>query len=169
MSGFASQILNTRIPFSYANMYEVDVFSPITRAQIIPIEIESVTAPGMGITTMDIPLQGWRHSVKFPVNLAFEDISLNLRLTEDFYLYDFFKEWMNLVVQPGKFVLNYADKYEGSITIHSLNRKRERIKSITYEGAYPIALSDLQMSSASENAITPLAVTLTYASTPIIQ
>lgn len=163
MPGFASQILNQKLPFSYSNFYLVELSRPgFGTAAILPIEIESITAPGLGITPMDAPLQGWRYSVKFPIGLAFEDITLNLRLTEDFYLYDFFEGWMNSVVNPDTYKLNYADKYEGTCTIHILNRKREKIKSRTYEGVYPIALGEISLNSTSANQVTPLAVTLTY-------
>ncbi len=163
MPGFASQILNQKLPFSYANRFSVELSRPgFGTAAIIPIEIEGITAPGIGITPMDAPLQGWRHPIKMPVGLAFEDITLNLRLTEDFYLYDFFEGWKNSVVDQNTYKLNYADKYEGDCIIHVLNRKNEKIATRIYEGVYPIALGAISLSATAENQITQLSVTLTY-------
>jgi hypothetical protein len=142
--------------FALANRFTIQ----IPGLEVEHYQVESVSAPGVGIGTSEYPLNGWQHQVKTPTGYIYEDATVVFREI-DYSIYDFFKAWQKEVIDDD-YKLHYPGEYTREVGIYQLDHSLNVIKQITLEEAWPTTINNFEFSSSSENTITTLTVTLAY-------
>ena len=126
----------------------------------IGLMCESCSIPGRQIQTMEH--SHFRQAVKVPNSYINEDVTFSFHLTNDYYMKKMFDKWTSLVINPDTFKLNYDSTYKRDVTIQQLNEKDVPIYGITLRNAFPVTVTSIELSNASENTTQKLSVTMTY-------
>lgn len=125
---------------------------------------ESVQMPGRQVTTTE-HFTGMK-AIKKPYAFLNEDVAMTFNLTNDFYIYKYLKSWMDLVIPQDSetdFFLNFKENYTTDIIIQQMgNTDYIPVYSVVLRNAYPISLNSIELSNASENAVTQCSVTFAY-------
>jgi len=121
---------------------------------------ESVQLPGRSVSTFE---HGMTHQVtKRPYSFINSDVTLTFLITNDFYIKDLFDKWMRCVVNDSTAKIQYKNQYVSDMTITVLDVEHNMVYKVNLENAYPIDISVIELSNASENQVLRLTVTMTY-------
>ncbi|RPG31805.1 MAG: hypothetical protein CBB72_011605 [Muricauda sp. TMED12] len=125
---------------------------------------ESVTLPGRQIVTQE-HLTSMK-AIKKPTAFLNEDVSLTFNLTNDYFAWEYYKTWMDLVIEElgeNHYGINFKSDYTTDMQIQQLGSNDFiPAKSITLKNCYPITLNSIELSNAADNAVTQCTVTLAY-------
>ena len=99
--------------------------------------------------------------LKMPYQEDYQDIGFSYICTGNFIERAFFDIWMNLVVNKETHLFNFRNEYSTKIQIFQLNSIGEQIYGIELESAYPIAITEQNLTYSDEN-FQQLSVTLNY-------
>lgn len=127
----------------------------------LQIFCETVSIPGIQISTFEYPLELKEHMIKVPNGLIYEDVTCSFMLTNDFKIKKFFDDWLKTIITDD-YLLNYTSEYEQDITITALNQLDNAIYSIKLIQAYPVTVAPIDLSSSSQNEYTKLDVTFAF-------
>jgi hypothetical protein len=125
---------------------------------------ESCTLPGRSFTTSDRRI-GVK-TTKVPYGIMSEDIKFTFHLTNDYYIWKYFKSWMDLIAPPSDDIneikINYKNKYTTDVQIQQMaSGDYIPAYSISLMNAYPIAVDSIELSNAGEDYVR-CSVTMTY-------
>lgn len=124
---------------------------------------ETTNIPGRSISTQEryTDMKG----IKMPYGFLNEDASFTFLCTNDYYPYKYFATWMDSIIKKDNEALSvaYKKEYACDITIVQLgNTELVPVHSVKLINAYPIGISAVELSSASENGLSRVTVQLAY-------
>jgi T4-like virus tail tube protein gp19. len=116
---------------------------------------ESVTLPGRSFTTSDRRI-GVK-STKIPYAIMTDDtVKMTFLLTNDYYIWKYFKSWMDLIAPPSDDIteikMNYKNNYTTDIQIQQMaSGDFVPAYSISLSNAYPMSLDAVELSNGSDD------------------
>lgn len=125
---------------------------------------DSVNIPGRQIVTQEhyTSIRG----VKKPNSFIDEDVTFTFNLTNDYYAWDYWKSWMDLIINErgdNFYTIGFKDEYTTDITIQQMGGvDYVPVKSIKLRKAHPIAINSVQLGNGLENQVTQVTVTVAF-------
>lgn len=129
-------------------------------ARRLSLFCETAGFPGKSISTTNIKTHG--PTLKIPYNFEYGDVSMTFYTAEDMKEKRFFDAWQSMIGNPATGDMNYLDEYSTTVNITQLKEDGQPSYSVVLERAYPIAVTDMGLSMAEENAIHKTSVTFSY-------
>tara|TARA_B100000902_G_scaffold399152_1_gene468665 strand:- start:2380 stop:3015 length:636 start_codon:yes stop_codon:yes gene_type:complete len=126
----------------------------------ISLLCDSVSIPGKQISTIDY--QSVRQSVKVPYGTVQDDVDLGFLLTNDYHMKTVFDKWINSIVDAEKYCVAYKKDITCDVVIQQLDEQDTPIYGVKLEGAFPVSMSNIELSNQSENTVQRLNVSFTY-------
>ena len=126
----------------------------------ISLLCDSVSIPGKQISTIDY--QSVRQSVKVPYGTVQDDVELGFLLTNDYHMKTVFDKWINSIVDAEKYCVAYKKDITCDVVIQQLDEQDTPIYGVKLEGAFPVSMSNIELSNQSENTVQRLNVSFTY-------
>lgn len=126
----------------------------------IPILCESVTLPGKNISTSEY--HSGEQTLKHPYTYIDSEVSMTFLLTNDYSIRKIFDVWMEDIISTSTYRLNYKKDYAKNIFITQQDSKNNDIYTLELESAFPINMSQIDLSNSDENNISRLTVTFAY-------
>ena len=74
----------------------------------------------------------------------------------------FFDKWMQLIVNPNTYNVNYMRNYTTNILINQLNEADDVVYRVALEDAFPRSMNMLELSASATNQVHRLNVSFTY-------
>lgn len=124
---------------------------------------ESASLPGRQVATNDF-YTGMKN-IKKPYAYMNDDVTLTFNLTNDYYMYNYFKTWIDSIFpyKGDTRAVAYKRDYATDLVIQQLgNNDWVPVKSIVLKNAYPVTMSSVNLSNASENQVVQISITFTY-------
>lgn len=125
--------------------------------------IKNVEISGKAVGTYIFRTHGT--PIKMPYDITYPELILTWRDTENYEVRNFFNNWMRKVYSDNGRELGYG-YYEDYVRTFSVQQYSSRVDVPTYQmdfiNAYPIAISDIQLSQESTNQLSEFDVTFAY-------
>lgn len=121
---------------------------------------ESASIPGRSFLTLEHGTT--RQVTKRPYSFINDDVTLTFLVTNDFYMKNIFDKWMKHVVNDETGKIYYKSQYVSDMTIMVLDTEHDIVYKCQLQNAYPIAMTAIELSNASENQLIRVSVTMTY-------
>ena len=130
----------------------------------LSVVCDSASMPGLSYQTSAI--QDIGPEKVYPYSTSFEDLELSFFCSESMQERIFFDAWfesISLITETNFPKFSFRDDYVTSITIDKLNRKDERAYGLKLIDAYPITMSDQELSYIPQaNDALKLSITFNY-------
>jgi hypothetical protein len=121
---------------------------------------ESTTLPGRLISTYDSYMG--KQTTKFPSTFIDGSVTMTFMLTNDYYVKRIFESWLQAVFNVDKYQVGYKKDYSTDIIIQHLNQKNIPIYGVKLEKAFPVSISEVQLSNSSGNEYAKISVTFEF-------
>lgn len=121
---------------------------------------QTVSLPGRTIQTQEFQNQDVMTS--FPFVYDDGDVSLTFILTNDYFLYDFFIEWMGKVIDTSRYIAGYAEDYKVDMTLIHDDKMNSAIKKFKILNCWPKSITPIELSTTNENQFSIFTVTLSF-------
>ena len=119
----------------------------------------STTLPGRQLTTFGYDL--FRHTTDMPTGYVNEALSMEFRLTADYFAKHIFDKWINKAVPKKEYLMAYADTYKCPIGIRQLDNKDNIIYEVKLDKCFPKAIRGIGYNTETD-AIASIAVEFAY-------
>ena len=126
----------------------------------ISLLCESCSLPGRQITTTEHITN--IKAVKKAYGYINDDVTFTFLLTGDYYIKQVFDDWQNKVINFDGGTINYKDDCVSTVTIQQLGASNIPIYTCNLRNAFPVNVSAVELSNASENSIARVSVTMAY-------
>ena len=172
--------------FSRPYLYSVIISPPpllyahysMPQLQNMMFNCESVNIPGFVMATKEHKTYGLKREYVYEklVNAC----SMSFYLSDQMFEYNFFKDWMDIMIPKDIGQVEYPNKYQSTMTIYQLSRMEKGTDSaddaynrtfvddlrvmmqVKLIDAYPKSLSDLQLGYETSGSIQKVAVDIMY-------
>jgi YD repeat-containing protein len=152
---------------SKSNRFEVDLSGMVTQGiadsanDVRDLEslLISTTLPGRQLTTFGYDL--FRHSTEIPTGYVNEALTMEFRLTADYFAKTIFDRWINKVVPKDEYLIAYGDEYKCSIVIKQLDNKDSVIYEAELDKCFPKAIRGIAYNTETD-AIGIISVEFAY-------
>lgn len=126
---------------------------------------DSINFPGRQITTQDYLTN--MKTRKMPYAFENEDITITFLLGNDWYAWDYLKDWQNSIINKidgvsVDYTVNFRSQYTRQVTIDHLDDNNNIRKTIKIFNAFPTSLNSIELSNASENTALRCTATFSY-------
>jgi hypothetical protein len=143
----------------------IDATSVLNDPRDLYLLCESCSLPGRQINTDEF--RTGVKAVKMPYGVMTDEISFTFLLTNDYYIWKYFKNWMDLIVPPdeniNKMKLNYKQVYQTDVIIQQMSSADfVPVQSVKLVNAFPITINAVELSNATENDAMRCTITMTY-------
>lgn len=126
----------------------------------ISLLCESCSLPGRQITTTEHITN--IKAVKKAYGYINDDVTFTFLLTGDYYIKQVFDDWQTKVINFDGGTINYKDDCVSTVTIQQLGANNIPIYTCNLRNAFPVNVSAVELSNASENSIARVSVTMAY-------
>jgi len=126
---------------------------------------DSVTMPGRQISTTEYMTN--MKAYKRPYNFINEDVSVSFILTNDWYTWNYLKDWQSSIIndidtESGAYTVNLKSQYAKQVIIDHLNEQNQITKSIKLFNAFPITLNSTELANSNESSVLRCSTVLAY-------
>jgi len=122
---------------------------------------ESTFIPGRRILTSDVQYQ--KQETKYPYGfIDNNEIDFRFSLPNDYFIKYYFDTWISNIIEQDLYKLAYKDSLVGTVHIHQLDQTNASQYIATLINAYPIAMSDIELSDNASNDYQRVTITMTY-------
>ena len=128
---------------AFLNRFEVMIISPFEANQniaddrFVSFKVVSVTLPGKNLrTTANENVYGPTYEMAQGLTYA-ETISMNFYLGATHFERTFFMNWIDMIIKPDSYNLEYYDNYKRNIDIFQLDKNNQRTAGIKLLDCYP--------------------------------
>lgn len=126
----------------------------------ISLLCESVSLPGRSISTIDYMAE--KQSIKMPYTYIDTPVQMTFMITNDYYMRTVFENWYSSIFNTERYKVGYKKDYSTDIVIQQLNSKNIPVFGVKLEKAFPIEMTALELSNATENDYLRMTVTFAY-------
>ena len=123
---------------------------------------EAVTIPGRQIATNEFftDMKG----IKKPYAFINDEVSMTFQLTNDYYMFKYFRSWMDAILPKtgDTYGVAYKSSYCTDIVIQQLgNTDYVPVYGVVLKNAYPTTMSSINLANGSENTVATITITFT--------
>jgi hypothetical protein len=140
---------------AFLNRFEVMIISPFEANQniaddrFVSFKVVSVTLPGKNLrTTANENVYGPTYEMAQGLTYA-ETISMNFYLGATHFERTFFMNWMDMIVKPDSYNLEYYDNYKRSIDVYQLDKNNQKTAGIRLQDCYPKTIGAIEYAQES--------------------
>ena len=131
----------------------------------LDIYAKSVNIPGKNITSQDLQIYG--PVIEMPTGVSYTgDIDIVFTLTQDFYAFRWFSDWMSQIVGETTSNLNYYDNYKTNLMISPVvsvgDGSLTETMMFLVEDVWPKTLSLVELNQSSQNQTAEFTVSLSF-------
>lgn len=146
------------------------MFGPSATDEVILYRANSVRVPGINYDLFQTYRYGVGPQLKYPTNVNFSDVTVNFTETGQTALWKHFKRWMANIFdfvgtsggsQPS-YKTEYKRYYQTNIGILICNNEGKLITTVVLKEAYPVSLSDVNLSWGENNKLYEFSVRFTF-------
>lgn len=102
------------------------------------------------------------YPIKIPYAQGYDTVTFGFTLSENLKERRFFELWQETVVNVRDGSMNFYDEYVSDIFVHQLDKESNIKYTVRLIEAYPISISNVDHSYASQNDILSMSVTFAY-------
>jgi hypothetical protein len=143
-----------------ANKYSVELtfptgskeYSVSDPSHLTTLFCSSVSIPGLNISTA--PYKTIGEDREFPYDRTFEPIQTNFYLDAQLTIFEMFKNWLYLIINPITKSIGFYDDYVKDFVINIISVDGNIQQVITIHEAYPKSIGELNLSSDSNEILT---------------
>lgn len=144
------------IPPSLRNVFTTQETS------IVSLFCESAVLPPQIIGVKQQRIIGPAYQRPVGVEFGGEGLPMTFLLDRDMDVKGFFDSWLNKIVHPSQFYVNYPDQYTTSIEIYQLDEQNNYTYSIQLIDAFPRSMNIVDLNHANQNQVSKLNVNFAY-------
>lgn len=137
------------------NLFKATINFPVYAGgdpELTSFMCESAQLPGSTVGIIEIPFRGRR--VKITGDRTFDTWSPTIINDTGMEIRNAMERWMNgMAAHTANTGLTNPVDYEADLLVEQLDKNHETIKSYTFRGCFPSAMSPIDLSMASENEI----------------
>ena len=151
-----------RAGLARTNRFRIVIPNPFASdgGKALDILCESCSLPGRQINTVDY--SPWRNENKIPIGYTDEDVTCVFHLTNDYYVKDVFDRWLNKIVNPDSYLIEYSATYTSTIDIYQLDEKHKDVYNVKLLEAWPVGVNSVELNNSDENNTQKVTVVFTY-------
>lgn len=134
------------------NRFEVQINLPLALQvayegqKDLNIRLESVSFPGKNIRTVtNENVYGPTYEMAQGLTYA-ESVAMNFYLSSSHFERTYFMNWLDMIVKPDSYNLEYYDNYKRNISIYQMNKTNERTAGIKLLDCYPKTIGAIEYS-----------------------
>jgi hypothetical protein len=150
--------------FSRSNRFFVSINGPASvgdyAKDLVEYMAESATLPGRTIATIDH--QDAFEGYKMPYTFIDDEVTVTFLLTDSYLLKLFFDDWQSKVFDSKTYSLGYKNEFVGTVEIYQLDANNEKTYGSRLINAFPVTISEVELSTGSENTVSRFTVTFAY-------
>ena len=118
----------------------------VQAAEFVSFKVVNVTMPGKNIrTTTNENVYGPTYEMAQGLTYA-ESIAMNFYLSANHFERTYFMSWMDFIVKPDSYNLEYYDNYKKNIQIYQLDKSNTRTAGIQLLDCYPKTIGAIEYS-----------------------
>jgi hypothetical protein len=150
------------------NRFEVMIPTPIRLLSTIPdlrlisLFCESANLPTHNIGVRQQRIYGPAYQRPTSVDYGGDGITLSFIIDGNMDVKGYFDSWMQIIVDPNSFHINYSGEYTSTMRITQLNQQDQPVYAAVFEDVFPKTLSMLDLNQGNQNSVQKLNVTFVY-------
>ena len=140
---------------AFLNRFEVIIISPaeanpnIADDRFVSFKVVNVTIPGKNLRTVtNENVYGPTYEMAQGLTYA-ESVSMNFYLGATHFERTFFMNWMDMIVKPDSYNLEYYDNYKRTIDIYQLDKNNQKTAGIRLQDCYPKTIGAIEYAQES--------------------
>ena len=148
-----------------SNRFEVIIVPPTPLSgygREVSIMAESVTMPGMSITSKPFKTWGPNHQLPVGSDYGGDGININFYIDGRMELKRFFDTWMEMIVTGNDYMVKYQQEYSTSIYIYHLDEMEVPTYAIELIDAFPKSMAPIHFDSNATNQFARLNTTMAF-------
>ena len=137
---------------AFMNRFEVQIISPseanqdISDDRFTSFKVVNVTMPGKNIRTVtNENVYGPTYEMAQGLTYA-ESVSMNFYLGTTHFERTFFMNWIDMIVKPDSYNLEYYDNYRRDIDVYQLDKNNLKTAGIRLYQCYPKTIGPMEFS-----------------------
>ena len=155
--------------FANPNRFEIYVTPPrflVGRYRgDIQVLCDSIELPGQQLATVEHFVSA--KAIKKPTNYINDDVNMTISITNDFYPWDFFDDWIKGIIKRDtnqhKYGVRFKEDYVSDLDIYTIGSDRGvTSRHIRLINTYPTTLGSISLGNQNENLITQVPITFAY-------
>lgn len=123
---------------------------------------EQVYFPPLNIITKQLRISGPAFQRPVGIDFGGDSLSISFVLDRDMEIKKMFDYWMQSIVSPDQFFVEYRKNYVCPIEIRQLNRDDEIVYSVLIEDAYPKSMVPIDLHSTNQGQYHRLNISFAY-------
>ena len=150
------------------NRFEVEIFSPfeanpnIADDRHFSFRVEGVTMPGKNIrSTTNENIYGPTHEMAQGLTYA-EEVNMTILLSAQHFEKHYVHQWMDYIVKPNTYDLEYYQSYIKPIAIFQLDKNEQRGAGVRLNECFPKTLGPIQFSNNGVNELAKQEVSFAF-------
>ena len=168
LENFKSEVMARNL--ARPNRFEVLILAPKAlssengneNGKLVSLFCESANLPTKTINVKQQRIQGPAYQRPTGVDYGGEGITMTFLVDEQMVVKNFFDYWMEKIVTPYGFNVNYQDEYVSQIQINQLNQKDEVVYRVLLTDAFPRSMGQMELNHSTQNQTHKLNVTFAY-------
>ena len=140
---------------AFLNRFSVEIISPgaanpdISQDRFVSFKVVNVTLPGKNIRT--VPNENvYGPSYQMAQGLTYaETISMNFYLSAQHVERTYFLNWMDVIIDPETYNLEYYNEYSRTINLFQLDKSDEKTGGLRLTECYPKTIGPIEYSQSS--------------------
>lgn len=149
------------------NLFKVTLTNPPGVTADVPAELMSFMCKGAAlpasvVAAIEVPFRG--RVLKVAGDRTFENWTVTIINDNSFEIRDSMERWMNSIIAHSGNIAEEIDpgQYQADMSVTQLNRKEEETKVYNIVGAFPVNVSEIELSYDSNDAIEEFTVEFAY-------
>ena len=140
---------------AFLNRFEVMIISPfeansnIADDRYVSFKVVNVTIPGKNLRTVtNENVYGPTYEMAQGLTYA-ETVSMNFYLGTTHFERTFFMNWMDMIVKPDSYNLEYYDNYKRTIDVYQLDKNNQKTAGVRLQDCYPKTIGAIEYAQES--------------------
>lgn len=146
------------------NRFEVVIQAPFSSGddRHVSFRVEGVTMPGKNIrSTTNENIYGPTHEMAQGLTYA-EEVNMTILLSAQHFEKHYVHQWMDYIVKPNTYDLEYYKEYIQPIFIYQLGKNGEKTSGLKLNECFPKTLGPIQYSQNSVNELAKQEVSFSF-------
>lgn len=143
-------------------LFQVQLTNPITAAADFkaPFMIKAANLPGSTVGSYTAPYMG--RQIKYGGDRTFEDWTVTVINDEDFIVLNAMQQWSNAINTHESNLRALPQNYKSDAQITQYSKDGRRLREYTFEGLFPLTISEIETNWETQDTIEEFTVTFQY-------
>lgn len=144
------------------SLFQVQITNPILGGADFktPFMVKAAAIPESTLGSYTVPYFG--RDVKYPGDRTFADWTVTVINDEDFAVRNALEAWSNSINSHITNTRSYPSEYKSQAQVTQLGKDGRVLREYTFEGIYPLTVSEIALAWETKDAIEEFTVTFQY-------